>query len=498
MNLKNGWSTPAEGRYLPIKEIAAYGVGGMGLHFMFSLLSYSITAQMLPKMYGITPTTATLLVTLVSVIKLIVMPWFYSAFDNSKSEKGKYRSFISVLAPLLAVFSVLSTFAPQFSGMENSQTLRTIYAFCTCIPVLLMSQFLSNIYNMMPTSMTPVSQERADMLSPASLLYSFAPTVIGWIFNPLRGVFQARGQEYLAYRYMGIIFSLVGLALAFILVFKTKERTFAVAESKEKISFMHGIKSVFKNKPFILYSLTGLFGVFKLLVDNNIVYVYDYRLSEVIGNGPKISGIIIAVTGELATITMIVTPFLLRKISKKTMLIFANMLSLAAYIPIAIIGFDNIAVGAPSIAVCVILRSVSMLSAGCNVVIGPAIMADIYDYQQYKTNERLEGFMSTVGGYIGIFGMFTTMFVSMLQEKIGFMPNEPEFIPGNEFYNPEMVMPIFTKWMNTATWLAIASLILATIPLFFYKLTEKKHKEYMEIVKQRAEAALSQENLSDD
>lgn len=34
--IKTGWNKPAEGRFLPIKEIAAYGVGGMGLHFMFS------------------------------------------------------------------------------------------------------------------------------------------------------------------------------------------------------------------------------------------------------------------------------------------------------------------------------------------------------------------------------------------------------------------------------------------------------------------------------
>lgn len=491
--IRTGWNKPPEGRFLPIKEIAAYGVGGMGLHFMFSLLSYSITAQMLPKMYGITPTQATFLVTLVSVIKLVIMPWFYSAFDNLHSEKGKYRSFISVLAPLLALFSVLATFAPQFNGMENSQTLRTIYAFCICIPVLLLSQLLTNIYNMMPTSMTPVSQERADMLSPASILYSLAPTVIGWVFNPLRGVFQARGQEYLAYRYMGIIFSAVGVVLAFILVFKTKERTYVVPGKSEKIKFGQGLKSVMKNKPFILFSISGLLGVFKSLVDVNVVYVYDYRLSEIVGNGPKISGIIIAVTGEIATITMIATPLLLRKVSKKAVLITMNLMSTVAYVIIASIGFENIAIGGPSIAVCVILRSLSMLSAGCNVILGPAIMADAYDYQQYKTSERLEGFMSTIGGYIGAVGQAVTMLVSMLQEKIGFFPNRPAFIPGNELYNPEMVMPIFTQWMNIATWICAISFLLSTIPLFFYDLTEKKHKECMEIVKQRAATAGAQE-----
>lgn len=487
--IKSGWSTPPEGRFLPIKEIAAYGVGGMGLHFMFSLLSYAITAQMLPKMYGIKPTQATFLVTLVSIIQLLIMPWFYFVFDNSNSKRGKYRSFISFMAPLLALFSILSTFAPQFSHLENSQTIRAIYAFCTCVPVLIISHLLNNIYNMMPASMTPVSQERADMLSPASILYSFAPTVIGWVFNPLRGVFQAKGQEYLAYRYMGIIFAVSGLALSFILVFKTKERTYVVKKDtgKEKIGFIHGLKSVFQNKPFVFYTLSGLFATLKTLVDANVVYMYDYRLSEIVGNGPKISGLIIAVTGELATVTMIATPFIIRKLSKKWLMIITYSLSLVSYVVTAAIGFENIGIGTPSIIVCSVLRSISMLSAGCNVVLGPAMLADIYDYQQYKTNERLEGFMSTVTGYVGIIGMLLTMAISALQEKMGFMPNEAVFIPGDKLYDPEFVMPIFTNWMTTITWISAGAFLFSIIPLLFYNLTEKEHKECMKIVMQRTE-----------
>lgn len=80
-----------------------------------------------------------------------------------------------------------------------------------------------------------------------------------------------------------------------------------------------------------------------------------------------------------------------------------------------------------------------------------------------------------------------------LHFMFSFFPNRPEFIPGNELYNPEMVMPIFTQWMNTATWICAISFLLSTIPLLFYDLTEKKHKECMEIVKQRVEAANAQE-----
>ena len=31
-DFKNHWSTPYKGRYIPNKEIVAYGIGGMGVH----------------------------------------------------------------------------------------------------------------------------------------------------------------------------------------------------------------------------------------------------------------------------------------------------------------------------------------------------------------------------------------------------------------------------------------------------------------------------------
>ena len=32
--VKNQWKTPAEGKYVPYKEVAAYSVGGAGVYFI--------------------------------------------------------------------------------------------------------------------------------------------------------------------------------------------------------------------------------------------------------------------------------------------------------------------------------------------------------------------------------------------------------------------------------------------------------------------------------
>ena len=38
LNVKSQWKTPAEGKYVPYKEVAAYSVGGAGVYFITSMV----------------------------------------------------------------------------------------------------------------------------------------------------------------------------------------------------------------------------------------------------------------------------------------------------------------------------------------------------------------------------------------------------------------------------------------------------------------------------
>lgn len=484
--LKGYWSKPPEGRYLPFKEIAAYGVGGMGIGFIVNFIYLGINAQVLPLIYGISATHATLIVTLVSFVNLLIMPWFYNIFDNLKSKRGKFRTFTIFMAPIVAGFLILSCFAPQFEG-PNRELISTIYAYCTCIPVLCLSAIWQNIFNMMPTSMTPNSQERTDMLAPASIVFSFAPTLLNVIWGPVRDFFQKQNQEFMAFRIMGIVFALLGCAMAYFLVFGTKQRVYNVSEKKEKIKFFEGVKKVFKNRPYLVYLLFTTFGVVKLLISQNFTYIYNLKYSATVGIGNSIASGLSLVTGFAATPAMILVPILTRKFSKKTLAIFANILSGAVILIYALIGFGNIPVGIWSVVTTTIAGIIFNFCTGMNIILNPAMMSDLYDYQQYKTGDRLEGFMSTVGGYVQILGTAFTFVPTLIMENVvGFLPGDFRFQPGKLDYDPELVIPIFNDWMNWALWISLISTVLCIIPLFFYTLTEKKHKEIMEVIKSRA------------
>ncbi len=474
------WKAPAPGRYMPFKEIAAYGVGGMGIHFMISFLNCAFAPLILMIMYGLTPMHATTITVIVAVINLVIMPFLYRKFDTVDTKRGKFRTFIGILAPLLAGLIVLSSFAPQLGA-----TGKMIYAYFTVIPTLILSGLLTNIYNMMPTTLTPNSQERADMLSPASLIFSIAPTVVNFVFMPIRGIFQKLGKEYLAFRYMGIVFAILGCAIAFILVKWTKEKVFVVAKKADKIDTKQALKDLFKNKAFILLTIFNILGPLKVMFDANIAILFDYRFSAEIGDG-NIWSALINLTAPLATVSMLAIPFILRKLKKRDLLIGINVVNGLMMLILGIVGFENIPIGVPTMALTFFIKAISMFNVGMTVIIIPTITCELYDQQQLITGKRLEGFMSTVTGYIGIVGIILAFVPALIQEQLGFLPGENIFRPGNELYDPNFAIPIATNWLNVTAWISAGTTLVSIIPLFFYKLTEKRHKEIIEELKEKA------------
>ena len=478
--LKKYWKVPAEGRYMPIKEIAAYGVGGMGIQFFISYISLAFGASMLQIIYGLTAFHATTITIIVALINLVIMPFLYRKFDTVESKRGKFRTFIGILAPILAAFIMVASFVPQFDAQG-----KMIYAYLTVIPTLLLSGMIQNIYTIMPAALTPNSQERSDMLSPASLIYSLSPTVLNFIFNPIRGIFQKMGKEYLAFRIMGIVFAILGLFLTFIIVKWTKEKVFVTQKKVEKIDTIKCLKEIGRNKAFVLLTLFNVLGPLKILFDTNMVYLFDYRFSAETGTGNILSSLI-GLTGEFATISMVAIPFILRKLKKRDILIGVNLINGILLLILAAVGFEQIPIGIPTMAVTFILKSIMMFNVGMIVVIMPSITCELYDQQQVISGDRLVGLMSTVTGYVAIIGVGLTLIPALIQGAIGFNPGLPEFRPGDAAYNPDLAVGLATKWLTITAWIGGGTTLLGTIPLFFYKLTEEKHKQIIEELKLQA------------
>lgn len=114
------------------------------------------------------------------------------------------------------------------------------------------------------------------------------------------------------------------------------------------------------------------------------------------------------------------------------------------------------------------------------IISDSAMNADVLDYQQYKTGERLEGLMAQAVTFIGTFvTMGVTYFVQtvVMQNHYGLVDNYDD-----------LYMASFREPLSKAMILiAIAGYALSLIPFTtLYTLTEEEHKSYITVLKIRA------------
>lgn len=484
-NIKCSWTTPPEGRYLTIKEMAAYGFGGLGVSFITNVITAVITASQVPYIYEIDVIHGTIIFSVVSVINLVLQPFFGKLLQNTKTKWGRYKPYVIGLAPLVSFFAVLATWLPQ----AESMTFRVIYAYCTCIPSLVLLSIWSNTFYMIPAAMTPISQERTDMLSPVGLIMGFAPTLMNFIIGPIRAHFMEKGQEYMAFRLMGLIGTAIGILLVF-LIMKTKERIYETPQEKEKISVKEGLRLVMKNKPLMVYTLAMIMGSLRTVAEMNSYYVGQFRYGETTEQGLKMFSMLSPIVGFSATPAMLLLPFMTRKINNKNLMIIWQVINAAAYGALWIIGYENIPVGTTTAVVVSIVRFISYFNAVGTLT--PIMLSEIYDYQQWKTGRRLEGFIQTFAiSLTGLASQFAMFIPTIIQQKIGYQPMN--FKNGAEYLAENVA--IMNKWFDISAGITVVSGILFIIVMAFYPLSKSKYNIIMEELKEKAGGELEQEKV---
>ena len=396
--------------------------------------------------------------------------------QNTKTKIGRYKPYIIGIAPVISLFVVLATWLPQV----NSMTFRVVYAYCTCIPVLVLWNIWYNTFYMIPAAMTPVSQERTDMLSPVGLIMGFAPTVMNFIIGPIRAHFMSQGREYMAFRLMGLISTVIGVILVF-LILKTKERIYETPQERENISVKEGLRLVMQNKPLMIYTLAMIIGSLRGVAEMNSYYIGQFRYGETTEQGLSLFSMLSPIVGFAATPAMLLLPFMTRKMNNKSIMIMWQAINAVAYGVLCIIGYENIPVGTPTAVVITVIRFVT----GFNAVgtLTPIMLSEIYDYQQWKTGRRLEGFIQTFAvsmtGLVSQFAMFIPTFI---QQKIGYQPmnfkNGAEYLPEN--------IAIMNQWFNISAVITVVSGILFIAVMAFYPLSKKKYNQIMEELKEKS------------
>ncbi|MGN0796691.1 MAG: MFS transporter [Christensenellales bacterium] len=463
------WNHPAEGRFVSNKEIVAYSVGGMGVQFMAALtaqITLSANCLLLGSIYGMTPMELTILLTINTVFTLLIQPlksyWIDNVGANSKKNRGKARPFILWLGPPSAILITLFAFLPV-SWATAHHTLLVVLVGALFLGMNFVYQFFYGMYIQLSQLITPNTTERADIISISSLVYSMAPTITGALFPLIAKAFKGGQLDIAFYRVIFPVFAIIGLATSLIAYFGTKERIVVPKTYQAKVKFKDGMKAIISNKYFWIINTSNWFTFARTAVTGCLYWSYVYMLQNEI-----IQSVVSLVIGTASGIGMAAAPFLIRAMGKKNVVIVSNGAVLLSSIVLIFFSYSYV--------MFTICAYIAFFGIAVQLITAPAMNAEALDYQQYLTGDRLEGFAGNFAIINSIIALGTNFVIPAIYTYHGLSDN----------YDVLFDTTIRTPMFRSLAILAAAGSILMTLPYLFWDLTEKKHGEIIEALKQRA------------
>ena len=474
-SVKEHWSTPPEGRYIPYKEILAYSVGGIGVKFVIYTVWYislSATSLLAGSALGLKNGDLVKLNMIATIIGLFLGPIRGLIIDNTRSSKGKFRPYLLYTGIPSAILLTIFAFLP-FETMTYNQKLWSL--FISYMLLQLCYPFYDQAYTTLVQVMSPNSTERADVITVSTFIYSLAPSIMGF-FVPLIAGFTGGLEHINAYRVIMPALGIGGALIGLFSYFGTKERIIVSKDYTPKVPFFKGIGAGIANKYQWARSLTSWCILFQAGVGNITTWYFYYGIKDVLNLSTEqqgvLNGTLMTILGAAATPAMLLSPLLIRKLGKRNMYIFyilGNVITLVGmylfieqiwvlYAFIWIRGFFNT----------------------FPLIADSAMSADVLDYQQYKSGDRLEGLM---GQFVGTIGVFVSMGITYFTQTI-VMQNHFGLVDNyDDLYKASFREPL-SKGMIV---IAIVGFVLALIPFItMYTLTEEQHDSHIKVLKIRA------------
>ena len=463
-NVKQYWNTPAEGNYVPYKEVVNLGVAGFGIHWASTLanaIGLSASNFIVGASIGLQPVHLQIMLIIANIVGIpigIFRGWF---FDNHKMPGGKFIPILLKTPIPIAVISTLFVWLP-YENMEYWTKVIVVWIGFMILSVFL--GFYNEAFAFYKQVITPNAQERANVSSISQILYSFAPTVTSLVVPTIAGLTWGMDNIW-TYRVVYPGFTIVGLIVLFIFTPKLKERIIVAKRPVEYVSLMDSLREVAKNKYFWIINLGSWVG----FLEGSSAVLVNWTFNYSDGGAHKVyMGLATTLISNAALWAMMLAPFAIKLMGKRNLLIVHNTINVVLY-AILLLVYKNV------LLMCVVVYVNTFVNTFSNVYT-PNINADMRDYHQWKTGVRVDGLFTPLTLIGTILGFFTGLVVPAIYEQMGLKEDY------SVLYNDEMRNNLFTVLIICS----IVGSIMNLIPYLFYDLTEKKHRGYVNVLKIRA------------
>ena len=426
-NVRTYWKTPPLGRYMPFREIAAYAGGGIGAYFVITLGTACILGTgntLISSTLGVDATDMYIMYVIAVLVNIPLTGIRANIIDNTRNKAGKYRPYIVSMAIPTAIICTLMVWFPYDKlgalvgeGMWFGET-RAYVAKCALILIFdlilhFFYYFFYDGYENLIHVLSPNTQERADASAVKSIVYSLAPSIVS-LLTPIiaQNIFQTNTTDVRVYRFLYPILGVVGILLCIVVYKYTEEKIVQARTHVIQIKFSDALREVAKNKYFWIISLASWIGFLESAYANILFWLYNYG-GACSGN---VYSIIITVYGNASLWGMLLAPFCIRRWGKKAVLVATNIFNILFILMMLPITTEISGATIWLVMGCLYLNA--FMGAFMHIL-NPAIQADIRDYQQYRTGERIDGMFSAVSTIGSVIALVTSSVLPVIYERGG-------------------------------------------------------------------------------
>lgn len=456
------WKRPAEGNFVSYKEIVNLGLGGMGNNFTMLLVGYmglNAGNTLLGSTIGIRPLHLQYMLTVQTVLNVLFFFVRAHIVDNTRTKWGRFRPYIAFMGIPLAIMSVIFVFLP-FNTMSYNDKLICVFVFA--ITISMIQPLFTDTYSEIQTVITPNSEERAKVISINSIIFSAAPTITG-LFVPILSNMTGGYTNIHTYRYVLAPVTLLGLGLNFFTAFGCKERVVTSSSYVQKVGIIEGTFMILKNKHWWIRQIAGLIGFLEGATGVFFSWIYIYGVQDMTSYG-----LLNTVMGTASGIAMAITPFLLKKLGNKKLLVYHNLLNIV-FLIILMFTFK-----VPML-MFIIMYMNSLVNA-LSLVYNQVMHSEVKDYQQYICGYRMDFVFGLAGMVTMPISLLTGYVIPYVYECFGLTTNY------DILFDPNVRNSLF----SVLCVLAIIGAVLNLIPFCFYSMSKEKHQNIIRVLRYRA------------
>lgn len=444
--IQNNFQRQHEYPELSLKEKVSYGYGDIASNFVWGMVT-SYLLFFYTDIFGITATAAGTLFLVTRIFDALNDPIMGAIVDKTKSKHGKTRPYLLYVAIPFGILSVITFITPDFSD-----TGKLIYAYITYGLLGIVYTMINIPYGALMPLMSRDSKQKGELNSFRAIGRSIGAIIVASLTLPLVDLLGG-GNQQLGFPIVMAIYSVIAIIL-FWLTFKyCRERVQPRGNVKKDINTKKSFFQMFKNKYWVLTSVSSFLWFVRLGIMNGVlIYYVNYVLQQ-----PDFVPLYLTLLNVANLVGGFFALSILRKYSSRNSSMLMYAIATVLLISLFILNGESLIMFA-------IIFFIANVMIGYGDPANLTMLGDTIDYQEWKFGERPEGLLVSSYSFSTKFGV--AIGSSLIAYALGWAG-----------YDPSAITAEAKNMISTLMFgLPIVITALQVGVLYFYKL-DKHHQE---------------------